>query len=60
MEIPNTMTPIIAFGEALVDMLSSRLGDDTGPETFTPMPVARPPMRPWPAPGRACPACSWA
>lgn len=36
MEIPNTMTPIIAFGEALVDMLSSRLGDDTGPETFTP------------------------
>ncbi|SDF66420.1 fructokinase [Onishia taeanensis] len=31
------MTPIIAFGEALVDMLSSRLGDDTqGPETFTP------------------------
>jgi len=30
------MTPIIAFGEALVDMLSSRLGDDSGPETFTP------------------------
>ncbi|MGC3871715.1 carbohydrate kinase family protein [Halomonas sp. GXIMD04776] len=32
------MTPVIAFGEALVDMLSSRLGDDTqeGPETFTP------------------------
>ncbi|WP_251977946.1 carbohydrate kinase family protein [Salinicola avicenniae] len=30
------MTPIIAFGEALVDMLSSRLGDDTAPETFTP------------------------
>lgn len=31
------MTPIIAFGEALVDMLSSRLGDDTqGPESFTP------------------------
>jgi len=30
------MTPIIAFGEALVDMLSSRLGNDSGPETFTP------------------------
>lgn len=31
------MTPVIAFGEALVDMLSSRLGDDSqGPETFTP------------------------
>ncbi|NRB58202.1 MAG: carbohydrate kinase, partial [Salinicola sp.] len=30
------MIPIIAFGEALVDMLSSRLGDDSGPETFTP------------------------
>lgn len=30
------MTPVIAFGEALVDMLSSRLGDDTGQETFTP------------------------
>ncbi|WP_227367638.1 carbohydrate kinase family protein [Halomonas sp. M20] len=32
------MTSIIAFGEALVDMLSSRLGDDdqAGPETFTP------------------------
>ncbi|GGX86856.1 fructokinase [Litchfieldella qijiaojingensis] len=32
------MTPIIAFGEALVDMLSSRLGesDTQGPETFTP------------------------
>lgn len=31
------MTPVIAFGEALVDMLSSRLGDDRqGPETFTP------------------------
>nr|WP_298410759.1 carbohydrate kinase [uncultured Halomonas sp.] len=32
------MTSIIAFGEALVDMLSSRLGDDTqaGAETFTP------------------------
>lgn len=31
------MTPVIAFGEALVDMLSSRLGDATeGPETFTP------------------------
>ncbi|MBY5939759.1 carbohydrate kinase [Halomonas sp. DP5N14-9] len=31
------MTPVIAFGEALVDMLSSRLGDDAeGPETFTP------------------------
>ena len=30
------MTPIIAFGEALVDMLSSRLGDASGPETFTP------------------------
>lgn len=30
------MTPVIAFGEALVDMLSSRLGNDSGPETFTP------------------------
>ncbi|WP_104202237.1 carbohydrate kinase family protein [Billgrantia saliphila] len=32
------MTPVIAFGEALVDMLSSRLGDQAGdaPETFTP------------------------
>ncbi|EPC01186.1 hypothetical protein L861_11465 [Litchfieldella anticariensis FP35 = DSM 16096] len=32
------MTPVIAFGEALVDMLSSRLGeqDTQGPETFTP------------------------
>ncbi|GHC18270.1 carbohydrate kinase family protein [Aidingimonas halophila] len=32
------MTPVIAFGEALVDMLSSRLGDEnpTSPETFTP------------------------
>ncbi|MDN3521830.1 carbohydrate kinase family protein [Halomonas ramblicola] len=32
------MTPIIAFGEALVDMLSSRLGEAAGdaPETFTP------------------------
>lgn len=34
------MTPVIAFGEALVDMLSSRLGerapDDQGAETFTP------------------------
>lgn len=32
------MTPIIAFGEALVDMLSSRLGNkaDDAPETFTP------------------------
>ncbi|WP_043527542.1 carbohydrate kinase family protein [Litchfieldella xinjiangensis] len=32
------MTPVIAFGEALVDMLSNRLGDDAaqGPETFTP------------------------
>ena len=30
------MTPVIAFGEALIDMLSSRLGDNTGPETFTP------------------------
>ena len=31
------MTPVIAFGEALVDMLSSRLGDQaSGPESFTP------------------------
>nr|WP_297459411.1 carbohydrate kinase [uncultured Halomonas sp.] len=30
------MTPLIAFGEALVDMLSSRLGDTSAPETFTP------------------------
>ncbi|QTP55966.1 carbohydrate kinase [Billgrantia sulfidoxydans] len=32
------MTPVIAFGEALVDMLSSRLGEADGdaPETFTP------------------------
>ncbi|GHB08107.1 carbohydrate kinase family protein [Modicisalibacter luteus] len=30
------MIPVIAFGEALVDMLSSRLGNDSGPETFTP------------------------
>lgn len=30
------MTRFIAFGEALVDMLSSRLGDAAGPETFTP------------------------
>lgn len=32
------MTPVIAFGEALVDMLSSRLGEQAaeGPETFTP------------------------
>ncbi|MBS9402869.1 carbohydrate kinase [Halomonas sp. TRM85114] len=31
------MTPVIAFGEALVDMLSSRLGDQSsGLETFTP------------------------
>ncbi|QEA40698.1 carbohydrate kinase [Pistricoccus aurantiacus] len=32
------MTPLIAFGEAIVDMLSSRLGNDdqTEPETFTP------------------------
>ncbi|MBZ9566211.1 carbohydrate kinase family protein [Modicisalibacter tunisiensis] len=31
------MIPVIAFGEALVDMLSSRLGDAAGgPETFTP------------------------
>ncbi|MCP1316096.1 PfkB family carbohydrate kinase, partial [Halomonas sp. 707D7] len=30
------MLPIVAFGEALVDMLSSRLGEQAGPETFTP------------------------
>ncbi|MFI0474102.1 carbohydrate kinase [Halomonas sp. HMF6819] len=30
------MTPVVTFGEALVDMLSSRLGDEAGPETFTP------------------------
>lgn len=32
------MIPVIAFGEALVDMLSSRLGDEdmSSPETFTP------------------------
>lgn len=32
------MTPVIAFGEALVDMLSSRLGEAAGdaPEVFTP------------------------
>lgn len=32
------MTPVVAFGEALVDMLSSRLGNrqHSGPETFTP------------------------
>ncbi|MGJ7459947.1 carbohydrate kinase family protein [Halomonas sp. MA07-2] len=32
------MTPVISFGEALVDMLSSRLGesDPTATETFTP------------------------
>ncbi|SFU43957.1 carbohydrate kinase family protein [Halomonas korlensis] len=31
------MTPVIAFGEALVDMLSSRLSDQSdSPETFTP------------------------
>ncbi|TLF48306.1 carbohydrate kinase [Halomonas urmiana] len=32
------MLPVIAFGEALVDMLSSRLGNaaDDAPETFTP------------------------
>ncbi|QOR39759.1 carbohydrate kinase [Billgrantia diversa] len=32
------MTSVIAFGEALVDMLSSRLGDQSSdaPETFTP------------------------
>nr|WP_300306392.1 carbohydrate kinase [Halomonas sp.] len=31
------MTPVIAFGEALVDMLSNRLGNAVeGPETFTP------------------------
>lgn len=30
------MIPVIAFGEALVDMLSSRLGNDGGQETFTP------------------------
>lgn len=32
------MISVIAFGEALVDLLSSRLGDDatSGPETFTP------------------------
>lgn len=30
------MLPVITFGEALIDMLSSRLGDDTGPESFTP------------------------
>ncbi len=32
------MLPVIAFGEALVDMLSSRLGEAAGdaPETFTP------------------------
>ncbi|SDL21999.1 fructokinase [Modicisalibacter muralis] len=30
------MTPVVAFGEALVDMLSSRLGAARGPETFTP------------------------
>ncbi|WP_111413945.1 carbohydrate kinase family protein [Billgrantia lactosivorans] len=32
------MTPVIAFGEALVDMLSSRLGETAGEaaETFTP------------------------
>ncbi|MBA2778395.1 carbohydrate kinase family protein [Billgrantia kenyensis] len=32
------MIPVIAFGEALVDLLSSRLGDLAGdaPETFTP------------------------
>ena len=31
------MTPVIAFGEALVDMLSSRLGEPTeAQETFTP------------------------
>ncbi len=32
----STMTPVIAFGEALVDMLSSRLGNAAGPESFTP------------------------
>lgn len=26
------MTPVIAFGEALIDMLSSRLGDTKGPD----------------------------
>lgn len=45
------MTPVIAFGEALIDMLSSRLGDDTGPETFTPTQAARQPTWRWPAPG---------
>lgn len=30
------MTRLIAFGEALVDMLSSRLGTSTAQETFTP------------------------
>ncbi|MCB8890207.1 carbohydrate kinase family protein [Vreelandella malpeensis] len=30
------MLPIVAFGEALVDMLSSRLGEQAGTETFTP------------------------
>jgi len=30
------MTRLIAFGEALVDMLSSRLGVSTEKETFTP------------------------
>jgi fructokinase len=30
------MTRLIAFGEALVDMLSSRLGSSTAQETFTP------------------------
>src|SRR5690349_1190167 len=30
------MTRLIAFGEALVDMLSSRLGASTEKETFTP------------------------
>ncbi len=30
------MTRLIAFGEALVDMLSSRLGTSSAQETFTP------------------------
>ncbi len=54
------MTPVIAFGEALIDMLSSRLGDNTGQETFTPYAGGAPATWRWPAHGSTFPASFWA
>ena len=53
------MTPVIAFGEALVDMLSSRLGAATdAQETFTPYAGGAPAnvARRW----RSFPGMTWA